>query len=160
MITEFTADDQGTAHWIIRPNRSMTWREAKYFVAGVSLACLGIGAYFWYLGYPMVMPFSGLESLGVALAFYLVLKDGEHTEVVTLGTEKLVVEKGRREPEKTYSFDRTWANVRLKQSKNRWYPSKLLIGSHGRYVEVGGFLSEGERKSLAKMLINVLAKNR
>ena len=97
---------------------------------------------------------------GVALAFYLVLKDGEHTEVVTLGTEKLVVEKGRREPEKTYSFDRTWANVRLKQSKNRWYPSKLLIGSHGRYVEVGGFLSEGERKSLAKMLINVLAKNR
>ena len=160
MINEFTADEDGTAHWVIRPNRSMTWREAKFFVAGVTAACLGIGLYFWYLGYPMVLPFSGLESLAVAVAFYLVLKDGEHTEVVTISAREVVVEKGKKEPEQRFCFDRTWANVSLKQSRNRWYPSKLLIGSHGKFIEVGQFLSEGERKSLAKMLINVLAKNR
>ena len=138
----------------------MTWREAKFFVAGVSVACLAIGLYFWYLGYPMVLPFSGLEALAVAFAFYLVLAAGEHTEVVTITAGEVLVEKGKREPDQRVSFDRSWAKVTLKQSKNRWYPSKLLIGSHGKYIEVGHFLSEGERKSLAKMLINVLAKNR
>ena len=160
MISTYSADKDGTAQWVIQPNRSMTWREAKFFVAGVTATCLAIGLYFWYLGYPMVLPFSGLEALAVGVAFYLVLRAGENTEVVTVSARQVIVEKGKREPEQRFSFDRTWANVWLKQSRNRWYPSLLLLGSHGQFVEIGRFLSEGERKSLAKMLINVLEKNR
>ncbi|MGR8947595.1 MAG: DUF2244 domain-containing protein [Gammaproteobacteria bacterium] len=160
MITEFDASQNNCQKWMIRPNRSMTWREAKFFVAGVAIASISIGIYFLWLGYPLVLPFSGLEALAVGVAFYLVLRSGEITEVISVSERKVIVEKGRREPESKIEFDRTWANVTLKHSPNRWYPSKLLINSHGRYVEVGHFLSEGERESLAKLLINVIGKNR
>ncbi|MEM7467432.1 MAG: DUF2244 domain-containing protein [Pseudomonadota bacterium] len=160
MITEFDSKTPSTRHWLIRPNRSMTWHEAKFFIAGVTLASLTIGLYFLYLGYPLVLPFSGLEALAVAAAFYIVLREGEHTEVVTIADQTVTIEKGKRKPDTRYEFDRTWANVILKKSPNRWYPSKLLIGSHGKYLEIGQFLAEGERQSLAAMLINAVKKNR
>ncbi len=138
----------------------MTWREAKFFIAGVTLASLSIGTYFLWLGYPMVLPFSGLEALAVAVAFYLVLEAGECTEVVTLGDTLVTLEIGKRDIEITHTFERAWARVLLKPARNNWYPGQLLIGSHGKFIEVGRFLSEGERKGLAKMLINVTEKNR
>ena len=160
MITQFDDSQENVQRWMVRPNRSMTWREAKFFVGGVALASFSIGLYFLWLGYPLVLPFSGLEALAVAVAFYLVLESGEQTELISVTKRKVTIEKGKREPETSIEFDRTWANVSLKHSANRWYPSKLLIGSHGKYVEVGRFLSQGERLSLAKMLINVIGKNR
>jgi uncharacterized membrane protein len=138
----------------------MTWREAKYFIAGVTLASLSIGLYFLWLGYPMVLPFSGLEALAVAVAFYLVLESGECTEVITISERYVVIEKGKREPSHTAKFERTWTSISLRPAWNNWYPSRLLVGSHGKFVEIGQFLSEGERKALAKMLINVKEKNR
>ena len=138
----------------------MTWREAKFFIAGVTFASLSIGIYFLWLGYPMVLPFSGLEALAVAVAFYLVLEAGESTEVVTFGDSVVTLEIGKRDIEITHTFERAWARVFLKPARNNWYPSRLLIGSHGKFIEIGRFLSEGERKGLAKMLINVTEKNR
>lgn len=130
------------------------------FIAGVTFASLSIGFYFLWLGFPMVLPFSGLEALAVGLAFYLVLEAGEYTEVVIVNDSKITVESGKREIENTTTFERAWVQVSLRPAGHNWYPSRLLIGSHGNFVEIGRFLSEGERKALAKMLINVAEKKR
>lgn len=138
----------------------MTWREAKIFIAGVTFASLSIGFYFLWLGYPLVLPFSGLEALAVGFAFYLVLDAGEYTEVVIVSEHKITIESGKREINNTRSFERAWAQISLRAARHNWYPSQLVIGSHGSFVEIGRFLSEGERKALAKMLINVTEKKR
>jgi len=160
VITEIQNTEDGITRWLVRPNRSMTWREAKFFVAGVTFASLSIGFYFLFHGYPLILPFSGLEALAVAVAFYLVLESGENTEVVSISASSVTIEKGKREPTSEEQFVRAWTRISLVRSRNSWYPSKLLIGSHGRWVEIGQFLSEGERKALAKMLINVKEKTR
>jgi uncharacterized membrane protein len=45
------------------------------------------------------------------------------------------------------SFPRHWARVRLVRARG-WHPSRLLIESHGRAVEIGGLLTEEERRGL------------
>ena len=65
------------ARWVVQPTRSMTWGEAKIFITAVTIVSIAIGAWFYAHGYPLVLPFSGLEALAVAIAFYIVLRDGE-----------------------------------------------------------------------------------
>lgn len=137
----------------------MTWREAKLFIAAVALVSLSIGMWFLLRGFPLVLPFSGLEVLAVTLAFYLVLRDGENREVISVLPQRIVVEKGRKKAESRTEFDRSWARVELAQSQRRWYPSRLSISSHGSTVELGNFLTNGEREALAAALINAIEKN-
>ncbi len=138
----------------------MTWGEAKLFVAAVTVVSIAIGVWFFAHGYPLVLPFSGLEALAVAIAFYIVLRDGENREVISLFPERVVIEKGRTRPDTREEFDRAWARVELSRSPRRWYPSRLSIASHGRFVELGHFLTNGEREALASELINAIEKNR
>ncbi|MFT4560729.1 MAG: putative membrane protein [Gammaproteobacteria bacterium] len=160
MISEFPAELGCDAKWVIKPTRSMSWREAKIFVAAVSALSLGIGLWFLCRGYPFVLPFSGLEALAVAIAFYIVLRDGENREVISIFPRTVVIEKGRYEPNFHAEFDRTWVKVVLARSPRGWYPSRLSITSHGRATELGSFLTNGEREALAIALINAIEKNR
>ncbi|MFT4580611.1 MAG: putative membrane protein [Gammaproteobacteria bacterium] len=160
MISEFPAQSGCDGKWVIKPTRSMSWREAKIFVALVSAVSLGIGFWFLAQGYPFVLPFSGLEALAVGIAFYIVLRDGENREVISIFARTIVVEKGRREPSFYAEFDRSWVKVILARSPRQWYPSRLSITSHGRSTELGSFLTNGEREALATALINAIEKNR
>ena len=163
MVTVLPADvdsDQPSGGWILQPTRSMNWSQAKRFIIAVALASLAIGGFFFALGLPLVLPFSGLEACAVAAAFYLVLRDGGRREVITLAGERLVVERGWREPQERFEFNRHWVRVDLAPSDRRHQPRRLLVGASGESVELGRFLTEGERESFARMLINALKKNR
>lgn len=144
---------------MIQPTRSMTWREAQWFVAVVAVVSFAIGLWFFAHGFPLVLPFSGLETLAVATAFYVVMRDGENREVVSILPRRVVVEKGRNRADIREEFDRFWVRVELAQSPRRWYPSRLLLTSHGRSMELGRFLTNGEREALASKLINAIKKN-
>ena len=160
MITHRDQSSAGHASWVLKPTRSMTWPQAKRFVAAVAVVSFGIGFFFLMKGLPLVLPFSGLEVVAVLLAFYVVLRDGEKTEVVTVSDDVLIIEKGRREIESRVEFNRFWVSVDLQTSRYRYHPSTLLIASKGETVELGRFLTDGERESFARTLINALGKNR
>jgi uncharacterized membrane protein len=160
MIRRINNDSDSVETWVLQPTRSMTWREAKIVVAAVAVVSLAIGVWFLYQGFPLVLPFSGLEALAVAIAFYIVVRDGEHREVVSVYQRRIVIEKGREQANSRAEFDCSWARVELTQSPRRWYPSRLSITSHGRYVELGRFLTNGERQALARALINAIEKTR
>jgi len=160
VIQQISNFPNGDARWVIQPTRSMTWGEAKIFIACVAGVSFAIGLWFLAHGYPLVLPFSGLETLAVAIAFYIVLREGENREVISVLADQVVIEKGRREADVRAEFDRSWARVELSRSPRRWYPSRLSIASHGRFVELGNFLTNGEREALASALINAIEKNR
>lgn len=138
----------------------MSWPQAKRFLAAVAAVSVTIGAFFWALGLPLVLPFSGLEAAAVAWAFYVVIRAGERREVVRIEGENLVVERGTKHPEERLEFNRHWVRVELRAASSRLHPSRLLIGAHGRSIEVGRFLAEEERADLSRALINALDKNR
>jgi len=160
MVTELESGDSTGGVWLLRPTRSMTWPEAKRFILLVTLMCGLIGGTFAYFGLWMVMPFSGLEALAVATAFYLVLRDGERRELVRIDGDKLVIETGARKLEQRHEFNCLWVRVHLSRSPHRHYPTRLFVGTHGRAVELGRFLTDTERDSLSRSLINALKKNR
>ncbi len=160
MVTELESDMTSGGVWLLRPTRSMTWREAKRFILLVTLMCASIGASFAYFGVWMVLPFCGIEALAVALAFFLVLRDGERRELVRFDGEQLVIETGRRKLEQRHEFNGMWVRVQLLRSRYRHHPTRLFIGSHGQAVELGRFLTDGERETFSRSLINALKKNR
>ncbi|MBT8446714.1 MAG: DUF2244 domain-containing protein [Gammaproteobacteria bacterium] len=159
MINQLRYEHEPQQRFVICPNRSLTWREAKIVVAVIAGFTLMVGVTMAAMGYLLVLPFSGLEALAVAAAFYYVQRQGEVREVVTIDDDTVVVERGRQAPETRVEFQRPWASVRLENSPLRWHPSRLTIRSHGHYIEVGHFLTDGERRDLARQLVHAIERN-
>lgn len=103
-------------------------------------------------GFWPILPFAGAELLALAAALYCVAVRGTASEVVSVQAYTIEVEKGRRKLEQRWEFPRAWAQIRLVRPRVAWYPSRLVICSHGRQVELGGFLNEDERRRLASEL--------
>lgn len=140
--------------FILRPNSSLSWREMKlifYAMAGV----LGtIAGSFSLLGLWLIFPFAGLELLALGTAFYLCALRAQRCEVITIDQDNIEIFRGRKVNVngETWKFHRQWVHVRIEPPSHTWYMSHLMIGSHGREVEVGVFLTEEDRCDLAKEL--------
>jgi uncharacterized membrane protein len=134
---------------VIRPNRSLTVRQAVQIYAVITLCCLGIAVFYAMHGYWPILPFAGLEVLVLGVAFYLTLRRSGMREVVSVEGEVVKVEKGRETPQESWECPRAWAQVRLERPRIDWYPSRLAILFQGKQVEIGRFLNEMERQELA-----------
>ena len=141
-------------HWRIeiRPNRSLSGRQLQLTFAVIALICLGIASAFAALGLWPVLPFAGAEIVVVGVGFYLSARSGQESEIVSVADDLVAVERHRRRLHERLEMQRAWAQIRLLRPKIRWYPSQLVIRSHGKAVELGGFLNEEERHQLAGKL--------
>lgn len=147
-----TVDSKRNWRIVIRPNRSLTRRQLQLAFLAIAVVCLGIASAFAALGMWPVLPFAGAEVIVVGIGFYLSARAGQETEVVSVGANKVAVEKGHRQVRERFELQRAWAQIRLLRPRIRWYPSRLVIRSHGKAVELGGFLNEDERRQLADKL--------
>ena len=143
---------RGIDTFVIQPNRSMSWRALITAYGIVASTTMIVGAMCFAAGLPLVLPFSGLEVMVLGIALYMNAWRGGVKEVITISDRALAVEQGRQAPESRVEFQRPWAKVILERPGNSWYPSRLLIRSHGRQVEIGRFLNEQERQGLAQQL--------
>ncbi|MGD2118798.1 MAG: DUF2244 domain-containing protein [Chromatiales bacterium] len=145
---------------VIRPNRSTSWNETMVFLTGISVVSLVIAFAFLMMGYWMVLPFTGLELLLLAVAFYKVARDGQRCQVISVDEKTVRIEKGwsrhggcgKSGPEVKYEFPSAWAKLEFAAPRRSWYPARLLVGSGGKKVEIGEFLPEQERLDLAEQL--------
>ena len=74
--------------------------------------------------------------------------------------DQLIIETGAHELEHRYEFSCLWVRVNLSRSRYRHHPTRLFVGSHGRAIELGRFLTDGERETFSRSLINALKKKR
>jgi len=137
---------------VIRPNRSLTQRQLQLAFLGIAAVCLGIASAFAAIGMWPVLPFAGAEVVVVGIGFYLSARSGQETQVVSLDGETLTVEKGRKQRSQRWEMQRAWAQFHLLPPQIRWYPSRLVLRSRGKTVELGSFLNEQERTQLAGQL--------
>ena len=144
---------------MIRPNQSLSWRQAVQVYTVIAIVCLGIGIAFALHGFWTVLPFAGLEILVLGAAFYLCLARSQIREVVSVNARVVTVEKGRKKPEERWECPRAWARISLQQPQIAWYPSRLAIAFQGRRVELGAFLNEEERRALAAELQQVIHRD-
>ncbi len=162
VITELAAD-KANCRILIRPNRSMSWKQTVLFIWSVAIVLGVVSIAFAFQGYWMILPFAGAELAALIFCSYLVADSGMLCELVSMDESEVIVEKGRQKrkgsdkggPQSRISFPRAWARVELKPH-GKWYPDKLLIGASGNRVELGEFLGEEEKEKLAVELKELL----
>ena len=138
--------------FVLRPNRSMSWRGSLVFFGSLFLLSSFVAVSLMALGFWMVLPFAGLEMLAVGIGLYVVACRCYECEVISIDGSAILIEKGRGYPRQRWALGRVWARVVLERCPKQWYPSRLLIRSQGQVIEVGRFLHEEERQRLATEL--------
>ena len=139
-------------HIVLVPNCSLTPRSALLFYMGLFGVSLTVSLCCVLMGLWPVLPFWGLEMLVLGIALYLSLeRRHERQELVLTDAEIRIITVSRRRAEKQ-DFSRHWAKVRLRSPRTNLHSSRLTIESHGRTLEIGSFLTEEERRSLARRL--------
>lgn len=151
MVVRTIRRDEG-CRFVIRPNRSLTWPQTKLVCATLASLCLLVAIAFTVMGYWLVLPFAGAEVLVVAAGFYLCALSGRETEVIRIKDDRIAIEKGREATRIVWELDRSWARIAILPPRIHWYPSRLVIRSHGKQLQLGAFLTDGERERLAREL--------
>ncbi len=129
------------------PNCSLTPRQALAFFASLCIVSFAIAGYFVAQGLWPVLPFAGLEMAVLGWALSASLKRRRYTQTITLTQDEVEVVTRDERGARSAAFPRHWARVRLVRARG-WHPSRLVIESHGRSCEVGGLLTEEERRGL------------
>lgn len=135
-------------------------RHAAVFVICFAVLSLTIALSFFSLGLWLVLPFAGLEILvvGVAIGYSMARSQGYEWIVVT--DRDVSVLKSQFGKSQRYEFQRYWTQVRLEAAGSRLQPDRLIVGSHGRFVEIGRELIDEERESFAARLAEAVRSGR
>ncbi len=146
-------DASGRAYrYIIKPNRSIEKKGIFIFFSLVILVSAFIALRFWLLGAWVVMPLMVLEITILGAAFYLVQKASRDVETIDLSNDKLRVTRNVRSVVDEWQFQPYWVQVILRADRISWYPSHLLLRSHGKMIEIGTCLTDEEREELSGSL--------
>ena len=153
------ADGMLAEHRIeLAPNCSLTPRSARLFVGSLALVTFGVAGFFAARGLWPILPFAGIEIGLLAWAVRASMLSGSEREVIVISGAEVVVERLAPSGSRRTVFPRHWARVTLRGPQPARHPSRLTIESHGRACEVGRFLTEEERRSLAARLERLVGK--
>jgi len=133
---------------VIRPNRALSGRAMLAFFAVVALLSILVGVRFWLLGAWVVMPFVALEVLIFGGALYLFHCATNCSEHIRLDQDSLEVLRWRPQGVQSWEFQPYWVRVVLARDPRRNHPSRLMLRSHGRELEIGHCLTEEQRLAL------------
>lgn len=141
---------------VISPNASLS-RQANI---GLFLSLAGIilvvATGFTLMGFWMILPFAGLELAALAAALTYVDYQNQYREVVRVDDVTVSVASGYRRQQQECEFKRGWTSVLLRQDGPHNQPSKLLLRSAGKQVEIGACLESDDRKDLWRELKQVI----
>lgn len=144
------------ASFVIRPNRSLPVTGLFALFALVSALPLAIGVGFAMVGVWMVLPFALVEILFLGLLTWWFYRHIDDCELIVIEDERVRVRKRLGAREWRQDFPRYWARVRLEAARSPRYPSRLCIGSHGRYVDIAADINEHDRLNVAAQLRRAL----
>lgn len=140
---------------VVRQNRTLTLRGMAVLFAGLTLVVLTIGVGFTLAGAWPVLPFAGLELVLVGAVLYRLFRHADDHDRLLVDRERVTVIRRRGRRERRDEFQRCWTKIVLERGRG-WYPSRLKVGSHGRFVIIAAGVNETERESLSATLNDFL----
>ncbi|MBS0398054.1 MAG: DUF2244 domain-containing protein [Proteobacteria bacterium] len=143
---------------VLIPNCSLTPATAALFFGFLFVSSLAFALFFSLHGLWLVLPFWGLEMLVLGIALHLSLRRRHIRQELVLTDAQIWVTTTSTAGEEKQQFSRHWASVRLRSPRTNLHPSRLTIESHGRALEIGQFLTEDERRSLAGRLQGLVGR--
>ena len=108
----------------------------------------------------LVAPFMGADLLLLIYAYKKVSEDCRIVERIVINEDQLTIYHEEKRKPQSWSFSLHWVSVDLRKHAIERYPSRLLIGSHGSWVELASFLNDEERSSLANAIKSAIINAR
>lgn len=142
------------ARLLLRPNPPLSRRTQLLFLGVAAVMMSGYGLFWASQGFWPILPFAGLEFGALALALAFTGRRGRRFELIEVDERDLRIRRPGGGAED--SFRSGWARVRLVGGDTPRRPVRLQVGAHGRWVELGSFLTEAERRIAADHLRRVL----
>ena len=146
--------------FIIQPNCSLSNRNRVRFLWVIGLTLGGITLFLALHGMWMVAPFMGADLLLLIYVYKRVGEDCRITERVVISADELTIYHEEKRDPRSWSFPLHWVSVDLRKQEVEHHPSRLLIGSHGKWVELASFLNDEERSSLANAIKSAIINAR
>lgn len=141
---------------VVQPHRSLSKWGFVCLLTSISATSCVAGLFFHRAGaWPITVALT-LIPIFVLIAFYLSYRSGREFERIIINHATLTIEHVSARGElNEWRFNRCWARVQLEDCGMEG--SQLSIGSHGKWVVVGRFLSPSRRKEVASELKAALA---
>lgn len=149
-------DATGAGMIVLRPNNSASWRDNVMFTLSLGTIMLVMAVFFFMQGLWMILPFSGLEIGALFAGLYYVTHKNNRTEVIIFDKEKVTIERGHRQVEDTYEYQRAWSTIFVQEPEHRGHLKKIFIRSYGKELELGSFLNKDDREALIRSLKHVV----
>jgi len=138
---------------VLRPRRALTARQFAGLAVGLSLATFAVAGVAFFQGNVFAPVFALLDAAFIATVLGWVWRQGERFEEIALDERSLEVRRSTQ-AEPAFRAHPFWVRLQVQGGKGS---ERVLLGSHGRQVEVGSFLSHEERRDLATRLKGLLA---
>ncbi|MDA0998485.1 MAG: DUF2244 domain-containing protein [Proteobacteria bacterium] len=154
MTDENPLDDPIRYSAVLRPQRSSSRRAVKILSILVLCLFLPTALIFTAVGAWPVFGFMGIEVIALLFALRFNHKIGRTFDAIAITDDEFRLSRvdpwGRR---RQWKFQSRWLQIRLDGPLQR-----LTVGSHGRTVAIGTFLTPDERARLAADLKSEIAK--
>ena len=146
--------EDGSVRWLLKRNCSISPRQLLAFYLSLLVLVLTISGALWMNGAPLVLPFAGIELIGVGLALLVYARHAADIEQLVLRPNRLTVEcrLGAR-------CDRAEFAPPHVRVEPRWDERSLIeLSGQGRTIAVGRFVRPELRRALADELRAALAQ--
>lgn len=141
---------------VLRPHAALSPRQARGLFAGLAVLALVMIAMFLNRGaWPVALCFA-LTLVAFGAGLYVTCWRSQDCELLVFDEGSLRVIQRRGRHEECHEFQRYWAHVALEPVRDGWYPSRLMIRSHGHALEIGACLNDDERERTAQRLRQLL----
>lgn len=146
-----TPSEEGLV-WSLKRNCSVTPAQLGWLYASICAVSLGVAGFCWSLGATLVLPFTALELVAVAVAFLAYARHATDGERIRLLQEQLVVELETAGRMRRCEFARAWVRVEVAEDGDRM----IEVSGMGRSVQVGRFLRADLRPVVAREIRQAL----
>jgi uncharacterized membrane protein len=136
----------------LTPRCSLTPTGARVFLVIVGATTFGVAVAYALLGMWPVLLFAGPEIALLAWAVRASMRAGSKRETIAIDEQSITVRRSGPAGEHFSVFPRHGSKVKLHAPSTALHPSRLMLESRGQACEVGRFLTEDERRTLAARL--------
>ena len=150
--TPASAPNDALAVLELTPRCSLTPATARVFVGVVAATTFAVAGACVAQGLWPVLPFAGLEVALLVWAVRASMRDGSKRETIEISEQSITIRRTGHDGEHFSVFPRHGSRVKLRTPLTALHPSRLMLESRGRACELGRFLTEDARRSLAARL--------
>lgn len=139
---------------LVLPHRSLSRAGLTGFLLAQGFAIAAFAVMAAIGGNVFAPGFALLAMWFVAFCLTRIWRKSGAGQVVTITASQLEIATTAGMP--TARFHPYWTKVRLERARHRGWPARLMIGSHGREIEIGAFLNDEERRDLARKITDLV----